>query len=253
MAGITNSTGGLPQSLLDSVNGGLPAGAAGAAAAKVQAKSKASEGGSADELQNSFLKLLVAQMNNQDPLNPMDNSQVTSQLAQISTVSGVTQLNTTLASMGTQMNAQQGLQAAALVGKGVLVPGGVIGVGSVVASDGTITKSATPFGFELPNDADKVTVEIKDPTGKVVRTVDAGALDKGVQGLTWDAKDDAGNTVADGKYSLAVTATADGKSVMPKPLHYSKVHSVVSNATGAPQLNVGTGTNVNLADVREIL
>ncbi|VVD80383.1 flagellar basal body rod modification protein [Pandoraea communis] len=243
MASInTSNAANFSQSFLDSVNG----------TASNSASSKSSAG-SADDLQNSFLKLLVAQMNNQDPLNPMENSQVTSQLAQISTVTGITQLNTTLSSVTSQLNSTQSLQAAALVGKGVLVPGNNIGVGSTTATDGTVTKTATPFGFELAGDADTVTIQIKDSTGKVVRTVNAGALDAGVQALTWDAKDDAGATVADGKYSLTVTASANGKAVTPTLLSYAQVQSVVASTTGAPLLNVGTGSNIKLSDVREIL
>ncbi|GAB3630442.1 flagellar basal body rod modification protein [Pandoraea terrae] len=237
----TSNTGNFTQTFLDSVNGTAS-----------NSSSSASSGGAGD-LQNSFLKLLVAQMNNQDPLNPMDNSQVTSQLAQISTVSGITQLNTTLSSVTSQLNSTQSLQAAALVGKGVLVPGNGIGVGTQTATDGTKTTTATPFGFELPAGADKVTIEIKDSTGKVVRTVNAGALDAGVQALTWDAKDDAGATVADGKYTISVSATANGTSVNPTALSYAQVQSVVASTTGSPLLNVGTGTNVKLGDVREIL
>ncbi|AJP59191.1 flagellar basal body rod modification protein [Pandoraea vervacti] len=242
MASInTSNAANFSQNFLDSING------------TANSSSSKSSAGSADDLQNSFLKLLVAQMNNQDPLNPMDNSQVTSQLAQISTVSGITQLNTTLSSVTSQLNSTQSLQAAALVGKGVLIPGTNIGVGSTKADDGTVTKTATPFGFELPSDADTVKIEIKDSTGKTIRTVNAGALDAGVQALTWDAKDDAGVDVADGKYTLSVTATANGKAITPTLLSYAQVQSVVASTTGSPLLNVGTGSNIKLSDVREIL
>ncbi|UVA79454.1 flagellar hook assembly protein FlgD [Pandoraea commovens] len=242
MASInTSNAANFSQNFLDSING------------TANSSSSKSSAGSADDLQNSFLKLLVAQMNNQDPLNPMDNSQVTSQLAQISTVSGITQLNTTLSSVTSQLNSTQSLQAAALVGKGVLIPGTNIGVGSTKADDGTVTKTATPFGFELPSDADTVKIEIKDSTGKTIRTVNAGALDAGVQALTWDAKDDSGTDVADGKYTLSVTATANGKAVTPTLLSYAQVQSVVASTTGSPLLNVGTGSNIKLSDVREIL
>ncbi|WP_374623418.1 flagellar hook assembly protein FlgD [Pandoraea sp.] len=241
MASInTSNASNFSQSFLDSING-------------TASSNASSSAGGANDLQNSFLKLLVAQMNNQDPLNPMDNSQVTSQLAQISTVSGITQLNTTLSSVTSQLNSTQSLQAAALVGKGVLVPGSNVGVGSSTATDGTVTKTATPFGFELPSDADTVTIQIKDSTGKVVRTVNAGALDAGVQALTWDAKDDAGTAVADGKYTVAVTASANGQAVTPTLLTYAQVQSVVASTTGSPLLNVGTGSNIKLSDVREIL
>src|SRR4249920_884865 len=88
-----------------------------------QTESKAKASTQPTNLQDQFLKLLITQMQNQDPLNPMDNAQVTSQLAQISTVTGIDKLNTTIGDMNTAMVASQSLQASALVGKGIVAPG----------------------------------------------------------------------------------------------------------------------------------
>ena len=77
----------------------------------------------AEDQQTKFLTLLTTQLKNQDPLNPMDNAQMTSQLAQISTVDGIERLNTTLASMMSSTSETQALQMAALVGHGALVDG----------------------------------------------------------------------------------------------------------------------------------
>ncbi|AKJ69711.1 flagellar basal body rod modification protein FlgD [Pandoraea thiooxydans] len=236
MTTITGSNGQFSSSFLDAVNGtGGSSGASGSSSAS---------GSSATSLQNNFLQLLVAQMNNQDPLNPMDNSQVTSQLAQISTVSGLNQLNTTLSSITGQINSSQNLQAAGLVGKGVLVPGSTVGV-----SGG----QATPFGVQLPAAADTVTVDIVSPSGATVRTLHEGALAAGPQVLTWDGKDNNGVTVADGSYTVKVTATANGQNVGPTALNYQVVSSVVTGANGAPSLNLGTGGVVSLSSVQEIL
>lgn len=226
------------QSFLDSVNG----------SAKAKAADDSPEG-----LQNRFLTMLIAQLKNQDPTNPMDASQTVAQLAQLSTVSGISQLNSTLSSVITQLNSAQSANAAQLVGKGVLIPGNGIGVGSFTEADGTKKTTATPFGFELSADADNVTIQIKDSTGNVVRTVNAGAMDAGSQALTWDAKDDAGNIVADGKYTISVTATAGRADLKPTALTYAQVQSVVASKTGEPLLNVGTGTNITLGDVRQYL
>src|SRR5574343_657724 len=76
---------------------------------------------SADQIQDRFLKLLTTQLRNQDPLNPLDNAQMTSQLAQINTISGIEKLNTTVGKMLDIYNAGQGMQAAGLIGKYVLV------------------------------------------------------------------------------------------------------------------------------------
>jgi flagellar basal-body rod modification protein FlgD len=234
MTTVNAGSGSFSTSFLNSVN----------QTASSSSSSSSGSSGSANDLQGSFLKLLVAQMNNQDPLNPMDNSQVTSQLAQISTVSGITQLNTTLSSITSQLSSTQNLQAAALVGKGVLIPGSKVGV-----SSGT----ATPFGFTLPSAATNVTLTIKDANGNTVRTVNTGAVDAGTQALTWDGKNDAGSTVADGTYTVAISATNNGTGVTATSLQYAQVQSVVTSASGTPMLNVGTGTNVAMSSVAEIL
>src|SRR6218665_1878479 len=114
----------------------------------------ANEAGSADR----FLKLLVAQMQNQDPLSPMDNAQVTSQIAQINTVSGIEKLNTTVVGLSGQFTQMQALQGAALVGREVVVPGNTLTVKDGVGS-GT---------FELGSAADDVQVEVLDKQNNVI-------------------------------------------------------------------------------------
>ncbi|EHN8898878.1 flagellar hook-basal body complex protein [Enterobacter hormaechei] len=111
-------------------------------------------GSNASDLQSSFLTLLVAQLKNQDPTNPMQNNELTTQLAQISTVSGIEKLNTTLGSVSGQIDNSQSLQAANLIGHGVMIPGTTILAGTST-TDGTSTTTTTPFGVELQQPADK--------------------------------------------------------------------------------------------------
>ncbi|MCI4186842.1 flagellar hook assembly protein FlgD, partial [Dickeya dianthicola] len=131
------------------------------------ASTSAVSGSTSADLQNSFLTLLVAQLKNQDPTNPMDNNQLVSQLAQLNTVSGIEKLNTTLGSISTQINSNQSIQAASLIGHGVLVPGTKVLVGN---------ETTTPFGVELENAAENVTVNITDSSGKTVRSMELGSL-----------------------------------------------------------------------------
>ncbi|MFA7623744.1 MAG: flagellar hook capping FlgD N-terminal domain-containing protein, partial [Pusillimonas sp.] len=109
----------------------------------------------AEDAKNQFMTLLVTQIRNQDPLNPMDNAQFTSQLAQLETVNGITQLNNTLLALSGQLDMTQSMQAANLIGKGVLVTGNKISLGSSTV-DGVTTKTATPFGVDLISSAQKV-------------------------------------------------------------------------------------------------
>jgi len=111
------------------------------------------------ESKDTFLKLLTTQLQNQDPLNPMDNAQMTSQLAQISTVDGITKLNATLQSMFSSVADSQTLQAAALVNRVVLVPGKGL----------MLHEKKSAGGVELEGPADRVTVNIADANGLPVR------------------------------------------------------------------------------------
>ena len=137
------------------------------------AAAKSSDAGSADR----FLKLLVAQMQNQDPLSPMDNAQVTSQMAQINTVSGIEKLNKTVEGLSGQFVQLQALQGAALVGHDVVVPGDKLSIASGVGQG----------GFELEGAADHVKVEILSAAGQVVDTLNLGAQGSGMHSFNWPA------------------------------------------------------------------
>jgi flagellar basal-body rod modification protein FlgD len=203
----------------------------------------ASSSSSAADLQNNFLKMLVTQMNNQDPLNPMDNSELTSQLAQISTVSGMQTMNATLSQLLAQTSASRAMDSAALIGRTVVVPGA-----DVTVKDGVASK----IGIDLPKTADAVTVDVLDADGKVVRTIDLKGQVAGVHDVEWDGKDNAGAVVANGDYTFKVTATADGTSVQPVALVYGKVESISGDSTGV-LVNLAGGNKSNVDEVRKIL
>jgi len=118
--------------------------------------------------QDRFLKLLVAQLNNQDPMNPLDNAQMTSQIAQINTVTGIQQLNDTVNQLASQLAVQQLVQGSSLVGHQVLVEGDTL---AVDAQSGQASG-----GFDLSASAASVTVQVLDASGKQIGTVDMGAL-----------------------------------------------------------------------------
>ncbi len=168
--------------------------------------SQSSQGGSkttaAAEQSDRFLKLLVTQMQNQDPLNPMDNAQVTSQMAQISTVSGVDKLNTSINQMSNLLLQSQTLQGAGLVGKDVLVAGS-----DLVLDD----SGKTSAGFELQSPADSVVVSVKNAAGKVIDTINLGAEGAGRHSFDWLSKDGSRDgltfTVSAKSGTLAVGAT----------------------------------------------
>lgn len=197
---------------------------------------------SAANLNETFLKMLVTQMTNQDPTNPMDNAQLTSQLAQISTVSGLENMNSTLSTLLGQVSASRAMDSADLIGKKVLVPGSEVSV-----TDG---KPAS-IGVDIPSTADSVVVTVLDKDGNVVRTIDMKGQTAGVKDIAWDGKNDAGTAVADGKYTFKVAAMADGNSVQPVALIYGVVQSISGNSQGV-QLDLDNGNNANLDDIRRI-
>jgi len=209
----------------------------------------AAAGGTAQAAKDAadrFLTLLVTQLQNQDPLNPMDNAQVTTQLAQISTVSGINQLNATVAALGASMGVTQSLQAASLVGHNVVVGGHSLDLVTGSAAGATATG-----GVSLASDADQVNVTISDATGSVVRTLDLGAQKAGNQFFDWDGKTDSGSTAADGQYTFTVTATAAGKAVTADPLMQARVEGVSASAGGVT-LQLPDGSQVAFADVKQI-
>jgi flagellar basal-body rod modification protein FlgD len=202
----------------------------------------AASGTSADSEQR-FLKLLVTQLNNQDPLNPLDNAQLTSQLAQMSTVSGIEKLNSAFQSLLAQSGSSQVLQSANLIGRTVLVPG----------NDLTLKSSAdVPFAVDVTGAAETVKVSITNAAGEVVRNFDLGALPPGVKTLAWDGLADNGAPVAAGAYTVHVGALGAGSAVAANALTYAKVASVAQQGNGV-SLDLGAGRKASLSDVKLIL
>ena len=197
------------------------------------------------------MKMLIAQMTNQDPLNPLDNAQVTSQMAQLSTVTGISQLNTTLSTLLSDIQSNQALSATDMIGHGVFVPGSSVTLSSTT-TDGKTTSQGV-FGVELAEAADAVTVKVRDSSGNLVKTMELGKQESGVIPIAWDGSTNtSGTTAADGKYTFEVTATKADKAVTATSLAFGTVLSVSTTTSGA-KLSVGNVGTATLSDVREIL
>jgi flagellar basal-body rod modification protein FlgD len=194
------------------------------------------------DTQNRFLKLLVTQLKNQDPLNPMDNAQITSQMAQLSTVTGIDKLNVTLQALSDSMTSNQSLQAASMIGHGVLIEGSGI----------DLNNGAGLGGFELPHAVEHATVSIYDKSGALVNTLDLGALPAGISKWQWDGTDSTGATVADGEYTFAVNASQAGVNVAATNLQFGVVNSVNQGSNGV-LLSVGTMEGIALSQIKQIL
>jgi flagellar basal-body rod modification protein FlgD len=191
-------------------------------------------------MQDRFLKLLVAQINNQDPMSPMDNAQMTSQMAQINTVSGIQQVNQTLTSMAAQFASMQVLQGTSMVGHDVLT------TGSTLAPN---PNTGMALGaFDLAGSAGSVKVEILAPSGQVLDTVDMGSLPQGRQTFQWNAASYQGT----GSPTFRVTATNGNQAVASTPLVGEQVISVGS-VNGAMSIQLQSGRSVGYTDIAAIL
>lgn len=160
---------------------------------------------SADAQQDRFLKLLVAQLNNQDPMNPMDNAQMTSQMAQINTVSGIQQLNETMKSMAGQFTSMQVMQGASMIGHGVMVKSNTLSIDAGKARG----------AVDLEGNATNLSIQILSPGGQILDTINLGSKAAGRHSFEWDASSYNGvanpsfKVVAtNGKQNVAATALA---------------------------------------------
>lgn len=175
----------------------------------------------ANASQDRFLKLLIAQLNNQDPMNPMDNAQMTSQMAQINTVTGIQQLNETMKSMGGKFASMQALQSASLIGHDVLLEGNTLSINAGKARG----------AIDLPADATSVKIDILSPGGQVVDTLNLGSMAAGRRSFEWDAS----AYTESGNPSYKVTATQGGR---PMPTTSMTQDTITSIGTSGSSMSV---------------
>ena len=164
--------------------------------------------GSAADTEHRFLALMVAQLKNQDPLNPMDNSEITTQLAQISTVNGVEQLNSSMKTLAGGFDGMQTVQAASLAGRQIMADGTALALENGSASG----------GFNLDQPVEQLSVTILDAAGAQVQRVDLGPQEAGIHGFQWDGMNDAGQAAAPGSYSFKVQGLAQNKQIAAQSL-----------------------------------
>lgn len=209
------------------------------AATSTSSGTTASNTTDASAMQDRFLKLLVAQLNNQDPMNPLDNAQMTSQMAQINTVTGIQALNESTKNMAAQIATMQQLQGVTMIGRSVVAEGNAL----------AYTNNLAKGSFDLAGAAKTTKVEIVTPGGTVVDTVDLGAQEKGVRNFEWDASKYTGD-----KSSLRfrVVASTTAGAVSATPLVQAKVTGT-GTSDGNLTLTLDNGSTVNYSAVRTVL
>lgn len=195
-----------------------------------------------EDQQGRFLKLLTTQLRNQDPMNPMENAEMTSQLAQMSTVDGIERLNKLVQSFFDSRASSEGLNAAALLGRGVLVEGRSL----------ALTEAGAVGGFEIDGPADRVTLTVRDSAGLAVKQMDFDAVTAGSHNFVWDGSADDGSRAADGIYTLSLSATLGNEAVGGRTLQFGPVTSIVRGNSGT-DLQVGDLGVFKVADIKQIL
>jgi len=200
-------------------------------------------GTTAEEIQNNFMKMLVAQMQNQNPLNPMDNAQFASQLAQMSQLQGIENMRASIDSFVKQVSSGRLLDQSALVGKDVLA------ASSQVTWDGT-----TPVSFAVNADAmlSNAVLRIKGYDGRIVDEIELGSLSPEMRALLWDGNTKENTVAAAGKYAISVEGPSfDGKSAYGNVLTGARVESVQGAGSGV-QVRLSDGRVVSETQVMQI-
>ena len=194
-----------------------------------------SNGTSAADLSKNFLKMLTVQLQNQDPMNPMDNAAMTSQLAALNQVDGINKLNTSVTALVAQMQSANFMNLSSSVGKTALAEGS-----QIYFSGQDVGMSA-----KLDSPAESLKAVIRDGSGQIVNQFDFGPTPAGMNDFIWDGGDDAGKQVKSGMYTLELTATdAQGKTSAPKSYVGAMVASIGQE---------GADMKVGLSDGRNIL
>ncbi len=188
---------------------------------------------------DDFLKLLVTQLQNQDPLNPDDPTQFTAQLAQFSSLEQLYNLNDSMNNLVTSTNSSTDVSALGLIGKQVTYAG----------SSFSYSGDPIQLGYTLDGSASQVQLVIQDSQGNTIRTLDGKDLTSGNHLLTWDGLDQNGNDVSSGDYTLVVQAAgADGASAAASPLITSEVTGVDLSGSGGAVLNTKAG-NIDFSKI----
>jgi flagellar basal-body rod modification protein FlgD len=195
--------------------------------------------------QEDFLKLMITQFKNQDPFEPMDNGDFLGQLAQFSTVKGISSLNDGFAGLSASLESDQILQAASLVGHSVLASMS----GTFIEKGGEINGAV-----ELDSSASNVEVEITNGAGEIVRRFDLGQQGPGLARFSWDGRDDSNDKVPDGRYFVTVRVERGAMVENAETLLEQRIESVSLGRYGQGMtLNLPGGDTLPVGQVRRII
>ena len=192
---------------------------------------------------NTFLKLMVTQLNNQDPFKPMENGDFLAQIAQFGSVTGLEQLNQNFESLASSITSGQALQAGSLVGREVLAP---------VDTGYLMPGSSLRGQVDLEQSSPQVTLRVTDQVGQLVREMPLGTAPSGKLNFSWDGIDDGGEAVPPGLYSIHVEAIQNDRAVDLQTQMFSRVESVNLSGGNGLMLNLEGLGPVSFNNVQQI-
>ncbi len=198
----------------------------------------------AESKSDEFLTLMLAQIENQDPLDPMDNGEFLTQLAQIEAAGGIADLQQSTNDVVNALQSSQALQASSMVGRSVVVPSDVSNL-----NNGRLGGSVA-----VAEEADRVDVRIYNASGSLVRTIDLGAQPQGVAGFSWDGTDESGTSLPDGQYAIESTAWySSGTTEALSTMASARVESVtIGGGSQGIALNLDGLGSWRMSDVVQI-
>lgn len=193
---------------------------------------------------DAFLKLLVAQLKNQDPLKPQDNSAFVAELAQFSSLEQSMGVNDRLDQMMLQNQGMANANVVNMVGKQATVKG------SMITTDGS--GIGVPINFSQDRASDKTVIQVQDANGKIVRTLDLGSRPTGISKITWDGRSDDGVVQPAGTYAVNVKSSdADGGTVVVSQETTGTITGVGFDK-GYPVLKLSNGVNAPVSDLLRV-
>jgi flagellar basal-body rod modification protein FlgD len=198
--------------------------------------------------QTDFLTLMITQLKNQDPMKPMDPSQYVGQLAQFSSVAGLKEMNTSIATLTSSLRGNQVLDGASMIGRTVVAQGDDVYLGAPAAD-----RVGIAGAVDVPTGTTSLQLVVKDSSGATIKT-EALNPTSGMRGFAWDGTDDAGNAAKAGGYSIQLLASVAGKSESLKTSIAAGVSSVsLDPTTGALMLDTDALGEIPMSTVERVL
>lgn len=194
--------------------------------------------------QDDFIELMITQIRNQDPFEPLQSGEFIGQLAQFGTVSGIDELNNVVSDLATALVSNQTLQAANLIGKNALVP-----TDSIQFEEGVPSRAALSTDAAASN----VNVTIFDSTGNLIKTLPLGVVNSGLNEFQWDGTDTNGNSVAPGEYYFSAVGTQGQDNVAFDTFAYKQIQSIsLGDRTSSIFLNIADGTELKISEILKL-